>query len=144
MVTSGRFRKSTRPFFASSGTSSLKWRICFSTASPQTCGISWLRKAISISIPGARLSPKISVIFPIGRLKLALRSNSSTTTTCPIRAPWRCSSGIKISCVIRLSSGTTNPMPLSRKKRPTSCFLRASNTRTIRTSLRPRRSIPFG
>ena len=107
IVTNGKSRKSTRPRLASSGTSSAHFLSCFSTALGKLWGISCLRMAISTSMPFAILSPSTSVILPIGWKNGAVRGWSSTTTTCPIRAPRRALSGIKISRVMRLSSGTT-------------------------------------
>ena len=143
MVTSGNCLRSMRPSFASSGTCSFNPFVCLSTPFGQWWGISKVRSAISISMPGAICSPNTSIILPIAFTRLRGRWIISTTTICPWRAPLVCSLGIIISWLMRLSSGITTPTLFSKKYRPTMGSVRGSTILAILASRLPRLSVPL-
>ena len=56
---------------------------CASVSLEKRCGTSYLRTAISISMPGSSMSPSTSVTRPTGCEYMDGGSVSSTATTCP-------------------------------------------------------------
>ncbi|CFW39158.1 Uncharacterised protein [Bordetella pertussis] len=63
-----------------------------------------------------------------------------TDTTCPCWAPLVSLGGMRMSCLMRWSSGTTMDNPCSCRKRPTSLLVRRSMTSTMAPSGLPRYS----
>ncbi|MNQ91293.1 hypothetical protein D3C85_1066660 [compost metagenome] len=115
MVTSGRARRSIRPSLAFSGTCSPRPATSLVTSSGQVCGMPWVRRAISISMPGAMFSPSTSSTVPTELVRPLERWLMRTTTTWLWRAPLFSPSGMMMSWPMRLSSGTTKPTPFSTK-----------------------------
>jgi hypothetical protein len=71
---------------------------CASVSAENWCGTSYLRTAISISMPGSSISPSTSVTRPTGCEYIDGDSVSSIATTCPALAFAIAFFGIKMSC----------------------------------------------
>ncbi len=113
MVTVGTSRKSVRPRMSFSATE-VPSRTASAIASLECVSeMPYLRMMISVSTPGALMSPSTSVTLPIApRLAVGQRV-SSTITISPGEAPPSCPGGTNTSIRTRRSNGATWPMPVS-------------------------------
>ena len=87
MVTRGTSVRSIRPFLSAAPTLPGRAAAWARVASEKMCGTSYLRTAISISMPGSSISPRTSVTRPSGCECSDGGSVSSIATTCPAVAP---------------------------------------------------------
>jgi len=140
MVTRATSVRSMRFLQSTARTLSGKAAACDNVCGEKRCGTSYLRTAISISMPGSSISPSTSVTRPTGCEYMEGGSVSSMATTCPALALAIAFFGTKMSCPYRLSSGATSQMPLSCSRRPMMGALRRSTISRTRPSGRPLRS----
>ena len=75
-----------RCFMSTGRTRSGSLPVCASVSGEKRCGTSYLRTAISISMPGSSMSPSTSVMRPTGWECSEGGSVSSTATTWPASA----------------------------------------------------------
>ena len=106
MVTS---RRSLRPAQSASDTFWDTLSTWFMIFSPNSTGRSKPRTIDMMSTPGSLICPRISTTLPSGLFVFVPYPVISTTTLCPVMAPFDHSFGTKISCAIFVLSGMTKP-----------------------------------
>jgi hypothetical protein len=117
MVTKGTSRRSTRCFRSAGLSFSGRAAAWDRVSGEKRCGTSYLRTAISISMPGSSISPSTSLTRPTGCEYIEAGSVSSTATTWPHGRIGNAVLGNQDVLAVAPSSGATSQTPFSKSRR---------------------------